>query len=98
VSLPVVFRALAEEEYIGAIAYYETQQPGLGADFEAEVQAALDTVANQPDRYPVVHHDTREAPIKRFPYCLYYRVRPDRLVILAVFHQSRNPSEWQGRS
>jgi hypothetical protein len=45
-SLPVAFRALAEEEYISAITYYETQQPGLGTEFEAEVQAVLDTIAN----------------------------------------------------
>lgn len=97
-SLPVVFRATAEAEYIGAIAYYEAQQPGLGSDFEAEVQAVLDTIANQPDRYPVAHRDTREAPVKRFPYCVYYRVRADRLVVLAVFHQSRDPAEWQSRA
>jgi plasmid stabilization system protein ParE len=98
VSLPVVFRPAAEAEYLGAVAWYEAQQTGLGSDFEAEVQAALDTIANQPDRYPVVHRDTREAPVRRFPYCVYYRVRSDRLVVLAVFHQSREPADWQGRA
>jgi plasmid stabilization system protein ParE len=98
VSLPVVFRPAAQAEYIGAAAYYESQQPGLGADFEAEVQAVLDTIGNQPDRYPIAVRDIREAPVKRFPYCVYYRVRSDRLVVLAVFHQSRDPAEWQGRS
>ncbi len=97
-SLPIVFRAAAEAEYIDAIAYYEAQQPGLGVAFEEEVQAVLDTISSQPDRYPVAHRDTREAPIKRFPYCVYYRVRPDRLVVIGVFHQSRNPAERQGRS
>ena len=97
-SLPVVFRPAAEAEYLGAVAWYEGQRSGLGSDFEAEVQAILDTIANQPDRYPVAHRDTREAPVKRFPYCVYYRVRPDRIVILAVFHQSRDPAGWQDRA
>jgi plasmid stabilization system protein ParE len=98
VSLPFVFRPAAEAEYLGAVAWYEAQQPGLGSDFEAEVQAVIDTIANQPDRYPAVHRDTREAPVKRFPYCVYYRVRSDRLVVLAVFHQSRDPADWQVRA
>jgi plasmid stabilization system protein ParE len=98
VSLPVVFRPAAEAEYVGAVAWYEGQQPGLGSDFEAEVQTVLDTIANHPDRYPIAHSDTREAPVRRFPYCVYYRVRPDRLVVLAVFHQSRDPADWQGRA
>jgi plasmid stabilization system protein ParE len=89
---------VAETEYLSAAAFYEAQKPGLGGDFEAEVQAVLDTIANQPDRYPIAHCGIREAPTQRFPYCVYYRVRSNQLVVLAVFHQSRDPSEWQGRS
>jgi toxin ParE1/3/4 len=98
VSLPVVFRSAAETEYLVAAAFYEGQQAGLGAEFESEVQAVLDTIANHSDRYPIAVRDIREAPVKRFPYCIYYRVRADRLVILAVFHQSRDPAEWQSRT
>jgi toxin ParE1/3/4 len=97
VSLPVVFRPAAQAEYVAAAAWYEARQPGLGADFEAEVQAVLDTIANQPDRYPAAARDIREAPVSRFPYCIYYRERGGRIVVLAVFHQSRDPAEWQSR-
>ena len=97
-SLPVIFRPMARSEYLRAIEWYENQQPGLGADFEASVEAVLTTIANQPDRYPIAERDIREAPVHRFPYCVYYRVRPDRIEVLAVFHQSRDPAEWQSRS
>jgi toxin ParE1/3/4 len=63
----------------------------------AEVQQVLDTIAAQPDRYPVVSGDVREAPVSRFPYCVYYRGKPDRIVVIAVFHTSRDPAIWQGR-
>jgi toxin ParE1/3/4 len=98
VSLPPVFRPAAAAEYDEAVVWYEAQQPGLGAAFAAEVQAVLDTLAGQPDRYPVVARDIREAPVARFPYCVYYRVRPGRVVVLAVYHQSRDPGGWQARS
>ena len=56
-----------------------------------------DTTSQHPDRYPVAEGDVREAAVSRFPYCVYYRVKPDRAVVVAVFHASRDPSIWQGR-
>ncbi len=96
-SLPLVFRSAAQAEFDDAAVWYESQQPGLGGDFVAEAQQVLGTIAGQPDRYPVVFGDVREAPVSRFPYCLYYRAKLDRVVIIAVFHTSRDPSVWQGR-
>lgn len=97
-SLPIIFRPVARREYLRAIDWYEDEQPGLGIDFEAKVQAVLAEIAAQPDRYAVVERDIREAPVVRFPYCVYYRVRRDHVEVLSVFHQSRDPSEWQSRS
>ena len=96
-SVPVVFRGAAQDEYNEAAVWYEARQTGLGAEFEAEVQAVLDAIAGQPDRYPVVAGDVREAPVSRFPYCVYYRVRPGRVVVISVFHTSRDPAVWQSR-
>lgn len=96
-SLPLVFRPAAQAEFHDATAWYARQQPGLGSDFVAEVQQVLQTIADQPDRYPVVSGDVREAPVSRFPYCVYYRAKPNRVAIVAVFHTSRDPSVWQGR-
>jgi plasmid stabilization system protein ParE len=96
-SLPLVFRRIAQAEFDAAAAWYEGQQPGLSDDFIAEVTQVLDIIAGQPDRYPIAAGDVREAPVSRFPYCVYYRVKPNRVVVVAVFHLSRDPSLWQGR-
>lgn len=96
-TLPMVFRPVAQAEFDAAAAWYEGQQPGLGNDFVAEVQQVFDTIANHPERYPIADGDVREALVSRFPYCIYYRVKPDRVVVIAVFHTSRDPSIWQGR-
>lgn len=97
-SLPVVLRAAARDEAEEAARWHEGKKAGLGADFLAELQRVVDVISGQPDRYPVVLGDTREAPLARFPYCVYYRERSDRLVVTAVFHTARDPSVWQGRS
>ena len=36
----------------------------------------------------MVFGDVREALVLRFPYCVYYRVKTDRVVVMAVFHTS----------
>lgn len=97
-SLPIVLRAAAQDEASEAARWYEAQRAGLGADFVVELQRVFDVISNYPERYPVAAGDTREAPLSRFPYCVYYRVRPNRVVVTAVFHTARDPSIWQARS
>ena len=97
-SLLVSFRALAQAEYDAAIAWYDQARADLGNDFETEVQAVLDVASATPDRYPVADGDVREAPVSGFPYCVYYRVRLSKLIVVAVYHQSRDPSGWRGRA
>jgi hypothetical protein len=97
-SRPLIFRRVARTEYVRAISWYEAEQPGLGADFEAKIEALLAIIAVDPNRYAIADRDTRVAPVQRFPYCVYYKVYPDRIDVLGVFHQSRDPSEWQSRS
>jgi toxin ParE1/3/4 len=93
----LAFRGAAQEEYDNAAVWYEGQRAGLGTEFELEVQAALDTILRQPDGYPLAIGVVREAPLSRFPYCIYYRVRSGRIVVISVFHNSRDPQVWQSR-
>jgi plasmid stabilization system protein ParE len=97
-SLPLVFRRTAQLEFDEAALWYEARRIGLGAEFAAEIQKVLDTIAEYPDRYPIVFGDVREARARRFPYCVYYRRKLDRVVVIAVFHTSREPSIWQARA
>ena len=64
----------------------------------AAVEATLAEAAATPDRFPVADGDVREAPVDGFPYCIYYRVRAGRLIVLAVYHQSRDPDGWKDRA
>ncbi|MGL6097702.1 MAG: type II toxin-antitoxin system RelE/ParE family toxin [Fimbriiglobus sp.] len=88
---------MARSEYGSAVAWYEVQQSGLGLEFESAVQAVLDTIAGQPDQFPISVRDIREAPVRRFPYCVCYRVRDGKVVVVAVFHQARDPAAWHDR-
>jgi toxin ParE1/3/4 len=96
-TLPLVFRPVAREEFDRAAAWNDEQRRGLGDEFVAAVQLVLDKISNHPNRYFLADADVREVPVSRFPYCVYYRVKPGRVVVVAVFHTSRDPSILRGR-
>ncbi|MEW5967879.1 MAG: type II toxin-antitoxin system RelE/ParE family toxin [Pseudomonadota bacterium] len=96
-SRSLVFRPQARREFDAAGDWHEREQPGLGATFLAEVDQVLRLIASSPDAFPEVLDGVRKAVVRRFPYCLYFRVRGETIVVLAVFHSARNPKIWQAR-
>jgi hypothetical protein len=47
-SLSVTFRRAARAEFIEAAAWYESQRPGLGVEFIAEIERCVDAAAERP--------------------------------------------------
>jgi plasmid stabilization system protein ParE len=97
-SLLVVFRRAARTEFDDGADWYDGRRAGLGTAFTAAVQDVLGRIAAQPDFYPQVFGDVREGLVAGFPYCVYYREEPGRVLVLSVFHTARNPSVWQSRA
>ncbi len=94
---PLVYRAAVKAEFESAYVWYENEKSGLGDDFVIEVRKTFDHIASQPERFPIAEDDIRVAKVADFPYCVYYRIRPGHIVVISVFHMSRNPSIWQRR-
>ena len=95
--LPVIFRRQARREFDEAGDWYEKERAGLGLEFLDEIGRLLSRIATTPNQFPILHRDVHEAVAQRFPCCIYFRVRDQRIVVLAVFHSARNPAVWQGR-
>lgn len=96
-TLPVIFHDLAEEELNEAAAYYAQARPGLGDAFLTEVHRAIDELLVTPLAGTLVDRDIRWWLVRRFPYSILYRVRPDQIRILAIAHHKRRPLYWRGR-
>jgi toxin ParE1/3/4 len=96
-NLPIVFRRAARAEFDEAANWYERRRSGLGEAFTTAVHRVMDRISTQPEFYAIVDHDVREAMVSGYPYCVYYRAELARIVVLAVFHASRDPSLWQVR-
>ena len=98
-KLPITMRPKARAEYDAAVDWYGKQRrPGLDVRFIRAVNDVMQLIAEMPHVYQVVLRDIRQAPVPGFPYCVHYRVRPSAVVVLSVFHTSRDPSAWQSRS
>ena len=93
-----IVRPIARSELAESSAWYESRKDGLGVELVMAVEAVFGEITTQPNRFPIAVGDIREAPVTGFPFCVYYRVRGDRVIVLAVFHTARDPSIWQSRS
>lgn len=96
-TLKVVFRRAARAEFDAAALWYEARRPGLGTQFVSEIDRAVELAATQPERFPIKHDKIRCVTVRRFPYTVFFRSEPQRIVVLAVFHARRDPTIWQTR-
>lgn len=95
--LPVVYLPEARDDIDAAYLAYEQQRVGLGDRFVEAVRDQVARIQGNPALYGVVYQDVRAAPIRRFPYVVYYRAEASQMVIIAVQHGSRDWSSWQSR-
>jgi plasmid stabilization system protein ParE len=95
---PIIFTRVARAEMIDAQGWYENEAPGLGRRFRAALDAVIELMIANPRLFPVVYKNIRRALLRRFPYALMFVIEPDEaLTVIACFHGSRDPIQWQQR-
>jgi toxin ParE1/3/4 len=97
VSLGLLIKPKAEEDLAEAYDWYEEQRIGLGDELLLCVESAIESARRNPELFPAVRRDVRRALTRRFPYGVFYVVESDRIVVLAIYHSSRDPRGWQRR-
>jgi len=97
VTRHVVIRPEAAGDIEDGYNWYEQAKLGLGEEFLAAVRERLDSAIARPEQFPVVHRSIRRALLHRFPYSLLYRVEPEAILVVAVFHAKRDPGVWRAR-
>lgn len=90
---------LAVVEIDHEVDYYESRQPGLGAELEDELEAIFVTILRFPQAAPQWKNrvDRRITVLDRFPFTLPYQIVGDEIVVLALAHTSRRPGYWSRR-
>lgn len=94
----IVFTPAARLELIEAQNWYESEAAGLGRFFRQAMNGLIARMIANPRQFPVVFRNVRRALLRRFPYALFFVFDGDALVVIACFHASRDPEQWQRRT
>ena len=84
-NLPIIFRRIAQAEFDDAADWFEARTPGTGWTFTSVVRGVLADIANQPQKWPEVYNDVREAPVAGYRFAIYYRIE-SRSLLCSTHH------------
>jgi plasmid stabilization system protein ParE len=87
-KLTILPAALGDLAYIAD--WYDQHTESLCDAFLKAVDGALNQLVQSPFQYQIVYRQFRRAPVKRFPYALYYLVSEDTIAVAACIHGRRN--------
>lgn len=92
------FNPTARVEHLEHVAYYESQQQGLGARYLAAFNAAMVKVCASPHRYKIEFlPNIRRYRVPGFPYNILYRQVDADVEVLVVASHRRRPDYWLDR-
>ena len=97
-SLPVRLTPAAAQDLALAERWYSREAQHVVASFEEEIDRVFRRISEGPESYQIVEATVRRAPVRRFPFSVYYRILSEWIEVVAIVHQSRDPRTWQRRS
>jgi plasmid stabilization system protein ParE len=97
VSRELFLRPEAKAELRQAFVWYQARRVGLGFEFLRTVRVMLAMIERAPGLFPLAVDDIQKAPLRRFPYVVYFVQLPAAISVLAVIHGRRHPRRWQSR-
>lgn len=90
-QLGVYFRPLALDDIAEAAAYYSQQDDDrLVGRFLNAIDQAIERISSFPLSCPRYHRDSRRLMLRKFPYCVCYRILDETVQVLAVLHAKRD--------
>ncbi|NLS95158.1 MAG: type II toxin-antitoxin system RelE/ParE family toxin [Planctomycetaceae bacterium] len=93
----VVIASAAEDDFTEALTWYAERSVSAAEGFEAEFERALQTIREEPKRFPPCDDRHRFYLMRRYPFRVIFREEVERVVVIAVAHAKREPRFWEGR-
>jgi plasmid stabilization system protein ParE len=87
----------AVAEARAAAQWYRERSPLAADAFLAELDRAVQRIAEKPEMYSSYIRGTRRYLLQRFPFYLVYRQIAKKLEIIAIAHGRRKPGYWKKR-
>jgi plasmid stabilization system protein ParE len=93
----ITFHPLVQRDLIEALSYYNGISANLADEFDHEVRFVLTQLIVNPLRFHVVDEGVRRANLRRFPYHILYEIRAEKLRVMHIRHDKRNPDYGRRR-
>ena len=93
----------AKADISSAVRWYQRTDPKLAFRFLLETPATLRRIERFPYQFPVIEVPRdikdifRRAPLKHFPYSIYFTLYRDVASVRGIIHQRRNHTVWMDR-
>jgi toxin ParE1/3/4 len=96
----LIIRPEAEADLTDAAVWYDSREAGLGLELISEVNSAIARGLKNPESFTRVRRNPtiRRVITRRFPYRVFFIVRPDAIVVFAVLHAARHDRVWKHRA
>ena len=91
----LIIRKRAEIQIEEVYDWYENKRRYLGNDFLLSIENSLKTIEQDPLAFQLKYKNIRAIYTQHFPYGIFYFINKNDIVVVAVFHLSRNPSLWK---
>jgi plasmid stabilization system protein ParE len=78
-------------------AWYRGASREVAARFRTDLRAALEFIGRYPLGAPVLRGLTRGKTMKRFPFSILYEILPDRILVIAIADERRDPEHYAKR-
>src|SRR5881394_75279 len=96
-SFELIIRPEAEADALEAFRWYNEQVPGLGQEFLAEIDNALESILAHPAANRKLYREYRRGLTRRFPYSIFYVIYGERVIVFGILHAARDPRVWKKR-
>ena len=89
--------AAASAEAEAALEWYSARSAFAAFAFLLELNHAVTSVSETPQRWPRHEKNIRKYVFPKFPFVLYYQLTEQKIQIIAVAHSKRRPDYWKNR-
>ena len=93
----VDFEVAAQAEFDNAFDWYAQRSHGAALGFASEVEAAIELIVADPERFPVSYAGCQSCALHRYPYQIIYYRADGTVIVVAVAHARRRPGFWRER-
>ena len=91
------FHPEVAQEIKSSYDWYESKVNGLGKKFLDELESGFLSIQTFPNIWANFQYGFKRYLLGNFPFSILYKEAPEKIIIIAVMHNSRKPNYWMER-